>query len=254
MFMDQENIYDKIQELLGDLQGSYNILEEQIDLDVQMEYFESSKSIKKSFNTEETLNEMGDLFSCNKPISEKKLLLSRLATIDNVNAYRTIEKYKNNSDPELQDWAILAMQESRMLLESSFLDENQVFISTGMGGKGTKLRYFVVFIAKQKFKLKKFHQKIIRTESEYTFKKYDAEIEEMNFSDDFVAIKTVIPITVQLNDIFEDTIVECNQFGDFLEMNFIVTNVKELSFSEIQQVLITSKTSDDSKPISESNE
>jgi hypothetical protein len=242
--MDQENIYDKIQEILGRFQGNYNILEERIDIDIQMEYFESSKGIKKTFDTEEALETKNDLFSSEKSISHKKLLLSRLASIENVEAFRTLEKYQNNPDPELKDWATLAMQESRMLLESSFLDENQVFISTGMGGKGNKLRYFVVFIAKPDKIINDFCQKIIRSEMAYIFKNYDAEIEEINFSDSFAAVKTIIPINIQLNEIFEDAVSECNQFGDFLEMNFIVTNVKELSFQEIEKVIATSKLPD----------
>ncbi len=39
---------------------------------------------------------------------------------------------------------MLAFQENKMLLESSLLDENQILISTGLGGKGMKLRYFTV--------------------------------------------------------------------------------------------------------------
>jgi len=239
--MEQDNIYDKIQEILGSLKGNYNILEEQIDIDVQMEYFESSKGIKKTFNKDDALETRNDLFSCEKTIDEKRLILSRLASIENVDAYRALEKYRENPDPELKDWATLAMQESRMLLESSFLDENQVFISTGMGGKGSKLRYFVVFITKQGKTLNEFNRKIMRSEVEYVFKNYDAEIEELNFSDKFATLKTIIPITVQLNELFEDAVSECNQFGDFLEMNFIVTNVKELSFQEIEQVMETSR-------------
>jgi hypothetical protein len=239
--MDQENIFDKIQEILGSLHGNYNILEEQIDIDVQMEYFESSKGIKKTFDVVEALETKNDLFSTEKPISEKKIMISRLASIDNVEAYRALEKYRENPDPELKDWASLAIQESRMLLESSFLDENQVFISTGMGGKGSKLRYFVVFIAKPGKSFNPFCQKIVKSEMEFVFNKYDAEIEEYNFSDNYATVKTIIPLNVQLNEMFEDAVSECNQFGDFLEMNFIVTNVKELSFQEIDQVMESSK-------------
>jgi len=242
--MSQDNIFDKIQELLGSLQGNYNILEEQIDIDVQMEYFESSKGIKNSFDTADTPEYLEDLFSGAKSVSEKKVLLSRLATVGQVEAYRAIEKYLSDPDPELKDWATLAMQESRMLLESSFLDENQVFISTGMGGKGNKLRYFVVFLAKGDKTLTAFNQKIFATEASYILKKCNSEIEVIQFSKKYATLKTIIPIEVQLYEIFEDIVAECNQFGDFLEMNFIVTNVKELTFEEIDDVILKSKKTD----------
>ena len=235
--MSQENLYDKLQEFLGNIQGNFNVLEEQIDIDVQMAYFESSKDIKKSFSSVETMNTSNDLFSDTVTLEDKRQLLIKLASVGNVEAFRTLEKYRSNPDPELKDWATLAMQESRMHLESSFLDENQVFISTGLGGKGKKLRYFVVFLANEGVLLSKFQKKVIEKEIGYVFGKSDAEIEEISQYDAFVIIKVIIPIPVPIHELFEDAIIECNQFGDFLQTNFIVTNVKELSFEEIRNIL-----------------
>jgi len=239
--MEQENLYNKIQELLGNLRGNFNILEEQIDIDVQMEYFELSKDSKKTLDIERTLNIQDSLFSEDFSLEQKKKLIVKLACIDKVEAFRILERYRKNPDPELKDWAALAMQESKMLLESSLLDENQVFISTGLGGKGLKLRYFIVFLTKGNITLSDLQKKIVNTEVNFVFKKYGAEIEKINFSNNFATIKTIIPIQVQLNEMFEQTIENCNQFGDFLQINFIVTNVKELSIEEITQVLETSK-------------
>ena len=137
------------------------------------------------------------------------------------------------------------MQESRMLLESNFLDENQVFISTGLGGKGLKLRYFVVFLTTDSLILNKFQKKIIKNETEYILKKYQSEIEEIKYSDIFVTLKALIPISVHLNNIFEEIVTECNQFGDFLQTNFIVTNVKELENEEIYKLIESSENQDD---------
>ncbi len=235
--MDQDNLYDKIQDLLGNLQGNFNILEEQIDIDLQLEYFETSKNVKKIFDKNETLNNMESLFSDKLSIDEKKTLLIQLASIDKVEAYRSIEKYKLCADPDLKDWATLAMQESKMLLESIFLDQNQIFISTGLGGKGKKLRYFIVFLAKQNLEFGEIQRKILKNEIEYIFKNKGADIEDMSFSSVYCTIKAVIPLEVHINDLFEKTILECNQMGEFLDSNFIVTNVKELTYSEILGVL-----------------
>ena len=245
----QENLYEKIQELLGNLKGNLNILEEQIDIDTQMAYFDTSKELKKSVDRVDTLNTRHDLFSNHTTIDDKKSLLVKLATIDHVDAFRTLEEYRQNPDPELKDWATLAMQESRMLLESTFLDENQVFISTGLGGKGQKLRYFIVFLTKDEHIFEEYQKKVIQNEILYNFKKYDAEVEEIQFSEAFCTIKAIIPIQVPLNLIFENAINECNQFGDFLQMNFIVTNVKDLTFDEINDILKNSHQSDEDEEI-----
>ncbi len=170
-------------------------------------------------------------------LEEKKSLIVRLASIDKVEAYRVLERYKQNPDPELKDWASLAVHESRMLLESSLLDENQVFISTGLGGKGQKLRYFIVFLAVGDAVLTTLEKKVITNEMNFIFGKYNAEIEEIKFSDTLSTVKAIIPIQVELQDMFVQAIENCNLFGNFLQENFIVTNVKELSFEEINDVL-----------------
>jgi ASC-1-like (ASCH) protein len=246
--MNQENLYEKIQELLGNLKGNFNILEDQIDIDVQLEYFESSKEIKKTIDSDITLDQKENLFSNKISLDNKKSLLISLASIDRVEAFRALEQYQKNPDPTLKDWATLAMQESRMLLESTFLDQNQVFISTGLGGRGQKLRYFIVFLVKESMQLDALRKKVIHSEMEFIFKKFNAEIEDIKYSESFSTVKAIIPIQVHLNEMFEEAIENCNQFGDFLQMNFIVTNLKELTFDEIKQVLQTSKFPEDTEP------
>jgi hypothetical protein len=234
----EENIFGKIQELLGNFKGSYSVLQEQVDIDVQLEYFESSKKYRKSKKDKDHLSLIDKLNSDESDLDIKKNILIQLASVDQVEAYRAIESYRNNPDPELKDWATLAMQESRVLLESSFLDENQVLISTGLGGKGIKLRYFVVLIAKKGLNFEDLHRKIISNELHFIFQKYDSELEEVQYSERFAAVKALIPLNMSLNSIFNQVVDECNQLGDFLHSNVIVTNVKVLTFDEIEEYLI----------------
>jgi len=235
--MDNDNIYDKIQEIFGTIPGNFSILEEQIDINLQMEYFEFSRNYKKDNNPKEIIKKKDFIFRDNLSTEDKKTLLVQLASLDNVEAYRTIEKYLKNPDNELYEWAILAFQESRMLLESKFLDENQVFISTGLGGKGSKLRYFLVLISNTGESFTEVQKKVIKNEFEITLKKYNAEIEKVNFAESFSTVLIVVPLKVSIKDTFKEAINECNQFGNFLKPNFIVTNVKVLSTKEISDFL-----------------
>jgi hypothetical protein len=234
----EENIFEKIQELLGNFKGSYSVLQEQVDIDVQLEYFESSKKYRKSKDKKDHHLLIGELNSGESDLELKKNILIQHAAVDQVEAYRAIESYHKNPDPELKDWAILAMQESRVLLESSFLDENQVLISTGLGGKGSKLRYFVVLIAKKGLNFEDLHRKIISDELKFIFQKYNSDVEDVQYSEKFAAVKALIPLNKSLNSIFNEVVDECNQLGDFLHTNVIVTNVKELTFDEIEDYLI----------------
>lgn len=159
--------------------------------------------------------------------------MARLATMEDVAAYRAIESYAKNPDKVLSDWSLLAMQESKMHIESHLLEENQVFISTGLGGKNKKLRYFVVLIARSQKNLTSFQQKIIKDEFPYILNKYNAEIEEFDTTDYIATFLLLLPIQHSVKKVFTEGINECNQYGDFLRDTCIVTNVKKLSFKEI---------------------
>ena len=125
-----------------------------------------------------------------------------------------------------------------MLIQSSLLDEQQVFISTGLGGKGQKLRYYVVFINKNRQTiLNTTQQKLLKDEVIYELKKNDGEFESMDFSEGFSTVLAMVPLQADLKNLFRNIIDECNQYGNFLNEDMIVTNVKVLSKSEIIEML-----------------
>ncbi len=231
---DSENIYDKIRELIGKSPGNVNIMEDTIDVDLQAEYFEYSRQISTEFDGEWALDQIEFLQDSDYPLKGKKQILARLASMEDVAAYRAIEAYADAPDKDLRDWSILALQESRMHLESHLLEENQVFISTGLGGKENKLRYFVVLIAHDKHELTEFQKKIIQEEFPYVLKKYEGEVEEFDFSGYLATMLLLIPMQYPIHDLFLEGILECNQYGDFLHDNCVITNVKKLTFEEVE--------------------
>jgi hypothetical protein len=231
---DSENIYDKIRELIGMVPGNVNILEDTIDIDLQSEYFEYSKRISSELDGEWALDQIDLLQEDDYPVKGKKQILARLATMEDVSAFRAIEAYANEPDKELRDWSLLALQESKMHLESHLLEESQVFISTGLGGRDNKLRYFVVLIARNESVLTEFQNKIIQDEFPFILKKYDGELEDFQSSGYLASMTLLVPIQYPVNDVFTEGINECNQYGDFLRENCIVTNVKKLTFDEIK--------------------
>ncbi len=238
---EHENIYDKIKELLGSLPSQLKVLEEKIDIELQLEFFEHSRRIRDSFNPDSVANDSRKLFLSEVTIEEKKNILAGIATIPIVESYRVIERFLKETPGILKNWAILALQENRMLLESILLDESHVFISTGLGGKGNKLRYFIVLFGKEHKDFTDLQKKIIRTEFEICLGQHNSELEELNFSGYLANLLAMIPMTVIIKQLFSKAIDECNQYGDFLLSNFIITNVKELSFDEIREYVKSQK-------------
>jgi hypothetical protein len=240
-----ENIQDKLQEFLGRLPDNFTVLEEQIDVDIQMKYFNQAKSQNRDILSDEILRRKDELFADETDIKIKKEILILLAGIENPEAFRIIEEYKPISKgKEIYDWACIAYHESKMLLESTLLEQNQVFISTGMGGKGTDLRYFVVIIANNEKKFNNTQKKLINGEIEYSLSKKKSKIEEINFEGKYATLTCLIPLESTIKDIFQEAIDECNQYGNFINESFIVTNVKKLNSTEIDEFLLKAEKDD----------
>lgn len=236
--MEEKQFYQNIQKVLDDLPDNFSILEEQIDIEVQMKYFELAKEVRSRNLAGECFENREQLYLPDVSEERKREILLSIATIDDVKAFRAIEKFVGLAEGEIKQWAVLAFQESRMLIQSSLLDEQLVFISTGLGGKGQKLRYYVVFINKnQEVMLNATQQKLLKDEIVFELNQNDGEFESMDFSEGFSTVLVMLPLQSDLKQIFRNIIDECNQYGDFLDDDMIVTNVKVMSRNEIIEML-----------------
>jgi hypothetical protein len=239
---EQDNIYDKIRELMGGNPGSLTVMEQQIDADVQLEYYHCAKNMDSDFDSEKVLREKDVLFMQDLPVEIKKKLLIQLATIGKIEAFRTLEKFVHNRENGLTDWATLALQENRLLLESRLLDENQVLISSGLGGKGLKLRYFTVLMTRTGMDFSDFEKKLVISEVRFALKNCRGELETIYFDRELCRILSVIPLQVPIQGLFDSIIKECNQYGDFLNPDCMITNVKILSVNQIRKLMRPKRT------------
>lgn len=233
----QENIFDKIQEILGSFSGNFSILEHQVDVRVQIDYFDFSRNIRRDFDPELVLKQEQDLYNSEISIESKKELLITLASIDKPVAYRIIERFIQNEPDELKDWAILSLQESRLLLESKLLEENQVFISTGLGGMRDKLRYFIALFSESSNEFSEIQRNLIKSEFDFIFPRYNAEIERIDFYTNYATVVGLIPLNIPVQDPIKSAIDECNNLGNFIKQGFLITNVKILTAIEIENLL-----------------
>lgn len=232
---------ENIEQLLAIAGSNLSILEEEVDIKVQKEYFELAEELSQNPDeypeiNKQYLENINDLFDDAVDPEVKKKMLVVLATIDDVSVYRTIENLSKLETP-LQKWAIISLQQSRMLLQSTLLDDPGVFISTGLGGHGLLLRYFCVFFNRLPGELESFQQNTLRNETETAITKVEGSIESVDFHDDYTTMLMLLPLKTDLQPLFADIIDECNQYGNFLHENMIITNVKKLTEQEIHQLL-----------------
>lgn len=221
-----------------DYSDSFSLMEDAIDLSIQEEYFNLSETINiDNVDYKEVLKESKKLFSENTPIETKKRILILLAHFGTAESYRTIEKYLNHSGQGLKDWVLLSLKECRMFLESALLEEEGGFLSTGLGGKDNKLRYYFIVSLKEGLTFTETHRNTLKKGFETISQKYNSEIEEINFETNYAMIGIFIPMDVAVGDFIEEGISECNKMGEFLFLHYYVTNVKKPANEEILKYL-----------------
>ena len=236
----QEDIFKKFYESFQNMNGRFHILEHRVPVEQQIEYFKYSNLVRKSSIVEDGIDfeqYIEDLENSELSKEYKKRALSILATSKQVKAYRLLERYVNNPDEELVNWAYMALMECRITLESELSGEKQIYISTGLGGKGENIRFYVLMMSSGGIPFEDYQRKIIEKEFEYAMSKKKCEIERLTIGGKYVELVILIPIRLDIKKILEDVITECNLYGNFLSELFTVTNVKELSQEEVDQLV-----------------
>ncbi|MDR3251742.1 MAG: hypothetical protein LBT42_08795 [Tannerella sp.] len=221
--------------------GNFHVLEHQVPVDKQLEYFRFSEGVRKDMKNlgSEVDYEQYEtkLRNSEIPVYEKEIILSLLASSKQVRAYRILERYAQEPDKELTNWAYMALMESRMLIESELSGQQQAYISTGLGGKGDKLRFFILILSSKVTPFLDYQREIIEKEFVYGLQKNECETERLNIEDKYVELVILAPILVNLKVMLDGIIRECNVYGDFLSEMFTVTNVKMLNKELINRIV-----------------
>ena len=189
--MDKLNMTENFDKFIDNLdEQNYYILEEEIDIETQNKYFKHSRKLADKVSKDEVMNSVPRLSDIDVSIEDKKHILAQLACLRDVEAYRVLEKEcRQFENEELNTWSILAYNESKMILNGSLKNEQQIFISTGLGGKAGKFRYFVVLLPHEDIKtFSSFQKEFINKELEFTLTQNNSSLEKMlENSDDYLS-------------------------------------------------------------------
>ena len=231
------NALKDLRHSLERLKGNLHVLETNVPVERQMEYFRFTEALRNYKFTEEGLLE-GQMEVLTLPESssdEIRYALAYLAISGDVKAYRAIEAYHKLHPSE---WASLALMQAKIMLETEFSDEKQVFISTGLGGKDNQLRFYAFFKSNMRKNFSDYQKQLIEKEITFSIQKHQGELEKIYIGNNYFTILFLIHIQVDIKNMLEEAIAECNQFGDFINKGFIITNVKVFSEEEIQYELM----------------
>ncbi len=239
---EEGDVFKNFRDSFSKMDGHFHILEQRVPVKFQMEYFMYSEQVRKE-RAKTDLNDM-DYTAFRESLSNpesttdyKKYILSMLATSREVKAYRMLEDYVQHPDEDVSNWAYMALMESRISLESELSDEKQIYISTGLGGKGEKLRFYVLMLSRDRKPFLEYQRKVIEREFAYFLPKADCEIERLTIGEQYVELVFLIPVRADIKLTLDKVINECNQYGDFLSDIFTITNVKELTEQEVTDII-----------------
>lgn len=235
-----EKMLNRLRDSSGELKANMHLLNEIVPVEEQMKYFEYSKYVQSNKdNISLDRNYLiAKLFTPEVDIEDRRYYLSTLAGIVDVAAYRAIETYHSSPlEPELANWSAMALVESKILLDADLSGEKQFFVSTGLGGKDGKLRYFSVIVSSDRSDFNDFQKETLFRELQFAFKTHNIEVESFEIKTNYLKMFLLCGLNQDGHACIQKAIEECNEMGHFVDDQFLLTNVKKIEDSEIVELL-----------------
>jgi len=235
-----DKMLDQLRDSSGEMKANMHLLNEIVPVEEQMRYFQYSKYVQSN-NEKNNLDRnymIAKLFTPDIDVEDKRYYLSVLAGIVDVAAFRAIETYHSSPlEPELAYWSTLALAESKILLDADLSGEKQFFVSTGLGGKEKKLRYFSVIASSDREAFSDFQKETLLRELQFQFEQSEIEIEKLDIKGNYLKMFILCGLSHDAKECVQKAIDEANQFGQFIDSHFLLTNVKQIDDHEIEQLL-----------------
>lgn len=235
-----DDMLDQLKNSSGEMKSNLHMLNEIVPVEEQMKYFQYSKYIqaeKDKPNLDRNYL-IARLFTPEVNIEDKKYYLSVLAGLVDVAAYRAIETYhKSPMEPELTNWSAMALVESKILLDSELSGEKQFFVSTGLGGRDGRLRHFSIVASANREMFTDFQRETLLRELQFSFEHDNIVVESIETKGNYIKMFILCDLNHNAAESLENAIKEANEFGNFVDTKFLMTNVKVLDDEEIMKLL-----------------
>ncbi len=228
----------QIKDYFESLPEKLSIMKSKIEIppETHSEYISHHDKINRGdYEYKKVIKESNKLFQNNVLLDNKKETLFLLAHYGTLESFKIVNKFLDSGEKDLKPWALIALEECRMFLESDITEKDKGIIIGGAGGDGKRLRcYFVVRSAK-KADFSDSERKIIRDGFKKTSKELDCKIEKIEFQNNSALITVLVPIDIAVSELIEMGIEICNSKKEILDSYYFVTNVKKPSKEEIAE-------------------
>ena len=99
------------------------------------------------------------------------------------------------------------------------------------------LRFFAFFKSRSLEPFSSYQKGLIEKETLFYIQEYEGELEEVNVVENYFTLIFLINMKMDIKKMLAQIVNECNQYGDFVDPNFVITNVKIFSEEDIQKEL-----------------
>jgi hypothetical protein len=236
--MENDDLYDELNESFVEVEGNLQVLDVLVPVELQMNYFRYSKRLQKTFRYVALEAQIEALQSPQSTFDEIRYAMAYLAVSGEVKAYRALEAYSQNpANQPPSYWLTMSLLQARITLESAFSDEKQIYIASGLGGNGRKMRFYGFFKSEGLRPFTPYQRDLIAKEFPFHIHRSQGEVEELRIEDTYFSILFLIDVQADISTIMLGAINECNEYGHFIQVKHRVTNDKTFSEEDIRREL-----------------
>ncbi len=222
--------------LNGDV-SNFSVWEQGTDVNLQLEYVDyiikNEKKLKID-NIELAIDKLEDELT---DTAAQKEIITGLSLKTDISAYRALEKFIEDKNHKLHEWAKIAYQYSRVMIEADLSDEPRIMIASGMGGRGNMLRYQAILSLKDDLKFTAFKQDVVRKELDFAAINTDAKIESCDFYDNFADIRFLLSFKKDVRDFMASVADNSNELGVGIASRIIISNTRAYDESDIRRLI-----------------
>ena len=221
-----KRIYEQLRKFLNRLPRNFKVTEQGFNPDIITIFRKEMQKLKnKKINFEETK----DKLATEKEEETLKSLTIQLASIGSVASLRALETYEKQAPERIREWVQLSIVQCRIKVEQDLSDESVAYITTGLGGKDDKIRYYVA--TKSTEQLTPKHVQFAREEFHDLSKEWSSELETVENMENFLLFKMLIPVNAAIPDMLLEGIKRCG----FLSAQFWLNNMQKPTYKDLKK-------------------
>lgn len=232
-YFEKKQMSSDLQKFMKNFAGEAFVLDIRMDTKVQMKYFSMASAMRGKYTDRHLAAIKRRLNNPKLDLEIIRELVVRVASIGSVKGLNVLEAFLPHAPEVLTDWVKMAILENKFILHSSLSDVAPILIATGLGGKGTRLRYFLAFFSKNEQGFEDWQQNLLRGELAFALEER-GELERMDFWKNFVAIDLLLDFQIDVKLWVRQIMEVCNEMGGFIAEDHIITNIRTFSESQLK--------------------